>query len=686
MRSRERSGGESEGPRRAGQAWPAELRVQLAQAIVERGESCTALSKLLGIPLNTLQDWAARYRRDGARGLVAALREGRHREAPGPMRRGSEQTRQAVVTARRTHPEHGTRRIRDELERFEGVLVSEQAVRRILHEEGMLQAVSAAPAKQHPEPRVFERAEPNQLWQSDIFTFLLRRHERLYVAAFMDDYSRYLVSLVMAHHQRSSLVMEALARGIAEYGAPREVLTDQGRQYVAWRGQTEFAEELRRQGIQHLKSRPHHPETLGKIERFWKTLWEEFLSRTVFADYADCERRVGLFVQAYNFRRPHQGIGGLVPADRFFRAAPQVREAIERGVASNAMALARQRPVRQPFYLVGRLGEQDLSIALTGSGILVKLGEREQTIPVWREASDEGTHGASAQAQDASAADTEMAPGGEEPGPGGADALLAGAERAVGGDAGDRGDTSGGSVAWDVLPTGDSSAEWDAEGAAAGGAGGWGRPEAAASDRGARIEAGEAGAGETSLGAPAGAVAAAFEGQGGECPAEPNQLDDTWAKSFAELDEGVAEQAFDAEWRGRAVSWERKLAGAEAGRGVEELHATAAAERAGVIAPEGSGGGAVGGADDVGSGPQARAVAQPLPDADAPWSQGARRVAITPFAGSAVGAVAGAHASGGEQPPAPGERTAEETGGDREPGPGAAEGLLGNPSKAGGEE
>jgi len=68
----------------------------------------------------------------------------------------------------------------------------------------------------------------------------------------------------MPHHQKSTLVMEALTRAIAGYGAPREVLTDQGRQYTAWRGQTEFEEELSRQGIHHIKSRPHNPQTLGK--------------------------------------------------------------------------------------------------------------------------------------------------------------------------------------------------------------------------------------------------------------------------------------------------------------------------------------------------------------------------------------------------------------------------------------
>src|SRR6185369_5445724 len=186
-----------------------------------------------------------------------------------------------------------------------------------------------------------------------------------------------LVSHTIAHHQRSELVMEALRRGIASYGAPREILTDQGRQYTAWRGETDFERELRREGIAHVKSRPQHPQTLGKIERFWKTFWTEMLSRTVFADFPDCERRIAHYVHAYNFQRPHQALEGLVPADRFFRAAPQVRAAVERNVADNAMRLALEQPARKPFYLVGRLGDRDLSISAAGGGLDVKMGDEE---------------------------------------------------------------------------------------------------------------------------------------------------------------------------------------------------------------------------------------------------------------------------------------------------------------------
>src|SRR5438093_961840 len=72
----------------------------------------------------------------------------------------------------------------------------------------------------------------------------------------------------MAHHQKEFLVREALEKAIAKYGVPQEILTDNGRQYGVWRGKTRFEEELRRQGIQHVKSRPQHPQTLGKAERY----------------------------------------------------------------------------------------------------------------------------------------------------------------------------------------------------------------------------------------------------------------------------------------------------------------------------------------------------------------------------------------------------------------------------------
>ncbi len=327
---------EGPGTRKGQRGYPVALRLRAAREVVDDDASTMEVSRTLGIGYTTLVEWVRRYREGGAEGLISTPKDGRARRPP----RAEDPRRKAVADLRREHPEWGTRRISDVLRRFEALGVPESEVRRILHEEGLIPETRATtPAREHG-PRRFERAEPNQLWQSDIFTFLLRRHERLYLAGFMDDHSRYLVSYALAHHQRTELVMEALARGIADYGVPREALTDNGRQYTVWRGESAFEQELRRNGIAHSKSRPQHPETLGKIERFWKTLWDEFLSRTVFADFADCERRLRLYIQHYNFQRPHQALEGLVPADRYFRAAPHVRAAIEKSVEENALRMA----------------------------------------------------------------------------------------------------------------------------------------------------------------------------------------------------------------------------------------------------------------------------------------------------------------------------------------------------------
>jgi putative transposase len=661
MPTSKRPGG-SDGSGLSRRTWAPEFRLEVARAVVERRTPQTAVARTFGVPLTTVIDWTRRYRKEGATALLGQSARGGGRAGTKPVHAAATARRAAVTEAKRAHPDDGTRKIRDALARLQSVGVSETTVRRILHEEGLLEERPPTADRHHPERR-FERAEPNQLWQSDIFTFLLRRHERVYVTAFMDDYSRYLVSLVIAHHQRGTLVLEALSRAIADYGVPREILTDQGRQYTAWRGTTDFEGELKRQGIRHIKSRAHHPETLGKIERFWKTLWEELLSRTVFADFDDCQRRINLFVQAYNFRRPHQGIGGLVPADRFFRAAPQVRAAVERGVADNALALSRARPARKPFYLVGRLGESDLSIALTGRGLFVKLGDREQTIPLLAEVEDEHAQSSRGFAEEEpAAADAEVAEGSDGPGPDRAVAVPDGAVGPVGGEAGDGRDRRDGDLARDVLPPGDARAQRDTAGPGSGGGGDGGRqPAEAAGEAGAEGEAPRAGQ------APSGAAAAhdaAGDGSG------ENALDDEWAQSFADLAEAEEEPVGEArpepfdpgpDWRGRALTWERKLAGAEAGDG-EELHGDAGGAAGDGGAVPDRDGGPVGSDERVGGCAQGGAVAQSLPDASAPGLGGDHRGAVAEGSGAAADAHGGAEAAVGNAAAQEGERAAPAAG------------------------
>jgi len=219
------------------------------------------------------------------------------------------------------------------------------------------------------------------MWQSDIFTFTLKRqNRRVHLVIFMDDYSRHIVGYGLHASPSGAMVRETLEAAIANYGAPEEVLTDQGTQYYTWRGKSAFRKLLDKRGIRHVVARPRHPQTLGKAERFWKTLWNECLRAAIFQDLEDARCRIGHFIGWYNFHRPHQGIDGAVPADRFFDAADEVRETLEARVDANALELARHGKPRKAFYLTGRVGDESISLHAEGEHVVLTKedGSREE--------------------------------------------------------------------------------------------------------------------------------------------------------------------------------------------------------------------------------------------------------------------------------------------------------------------
>ena len=133
------------------------------------------------------------------------------------------------------------------------------------------------PTRPH-EPKVnsLRAGQPNQLWQTDLFTFMLKRqNRRVYLVAFLDDHSRFIVGYGLHASQSTALVLEVLRAAIAGFGTPEEVLTDNGTQYVTWRGKSAFSEGCEKRGIKQIVASPHRPQTLGKIERFWGTLWRD---------------------------------------------------------------------------------------------------------------------------------------------------------------------------------------------------------------------------------------------------------------------------------------------------------------------------------------------------------------------------------------------------------------------------
>jgi len=353
--------------------FPYEVRLRAVKLHLEEGLPPEDICAALGVCRETLNDWLKRYRRLGADGL--------HPLSTAPGRRGREQVPAAVkdriVELKQANPGFGIRRISQMLGRLLFLRASPETVRATLASRQLLNPpVPAKPKRAPAPPRFFERSTPNQMWQSDISTFRIAG-KTVYLIGFVDDYSRYVTGLGLYRTQSTENVLELYRRSAADYGPPKEMLTDNGRQYAAWRGKTRFQTELQKSGIHHIRSTPHHPMTLGKIERFWQTVKGEFLERTAFGTFDEGAERLRFWVNWYNHRRPNQGINGLCPADRYFEIRADVRKAMEAGMAENQLELALRGRPQRPFYMVGRLDERSVVMQTRGGKLVMTVSDGE---------------------------------------------------------------------------------------------------------------------------------------------------------------------------------------------------------------------------------------------------------------------------------------------------------------------
>jgi len=341
-------------------AYSPEERRAAIEAYTRSGLSQRSFARMWGIAIKSLSTWLSRYESGGPQALEPRARKPR---SGGFARKLSPSILSEIVRTKHRFPDFGLRRVRDFLSRFHGVKVSAGSVARTLSDAGIEPLPAPKRRRKSRQPRFFERARPGELWQSDITSFVLPRHgTRVYLTVFLDDHSRYIVSWQLALAQRTDLVMDALKEGIARFGKPKEVLTDQGRQYFAWRGKSDFQKLLLREGIEHVVSRAHHPETLGKCERLWETVGREFWERARPQELSEARERLGHFIAHYNHFRPHQGIGGLVPADRFFGAEDALRKTLEAKLSRDELATALSTSPRQSVYVFGQVGDQQVSL------------------------------------------------------------------------------------------------------------------------------------------------------------------------------------------------------------------------------------------------------------------------------------------------------------------------------------
>lgn len=294
------------------------MDIRMAAALAGQIENVAEFCRREQISRETFYKFRRRFRDEGIDGLQDRSR--RPLTCPGQTPVEVEE----VVLRRRKQLleqgcDHGPQSIVWSLQRDGHVAVPSPAtVWRILTRHG---AVVAQPQKRPKSAtKRFCFARPNECWQSDWTQWSLADGSAVAIAGSLDDHSRYLVGLAAGLGAGTGeLVWAVILDGIAECGIPSMSLSDNGFVYTGrLRGfEAAFEVNLHALGVRTINSAPYHPQTCGKIERFWQTLKKWLNARPAPATIAELNDSLTQFRVFYNHHRPHRALRGATPAEAF---------------------------------------------------------------------------------------------------------------------------------------------------------------------------------------------------------------------------------------------------------------------------------------------------------------------------------------------------------------------------------
>lgn len=256
--------------------------------------------------------WIRRYQAGGLRALADQPRTPTH--SPG---RTHPVVEQAVVQLREQHPAWGGRKLRRRLEDLGWqALPAASTITSILRRHGCLDPEQG---RKHKPWQRFEALAPNDLWQMDFKGHFAADRGRCHPLTVLDDHSRFALALRACADHQTLTVREQLTQVLRCYGLPRRMLVDNGSPWGCDQAHpyTPLTLWLIRQGIVVTHSGSYHPQTLGKDERFHRSLKAEVAQYCVGLSLARCQRRFDAWREVYNFHRPHQALDMQVPVRRY---------------------------------------------------------------------------------------------------------------------------------------------------------------------------------------------------------------------------------------------------------------------------------------------------------------------------------------------------------------------------------
>jgi putative transposase len=293
---------------------PASEKLEVIRLVEQSHLPARRTLQMLGITPSTFYRWYDRFRSRGREAL-----EDRPSKPGRVWNRIPDEVRQRIVTMALEQPELSPRELATRFTDTNSYYVSESSVYRLLKLHDLITSPAFIVIKAGDEFKDKTTA-PNQLWQTD-FTYLkVIGWGWYYLSTILDDYSRFIIAWKLCTTMRADDVTDTLELALRASGCdsakvvhkPR-LLTDNGSSYISG----DLAEWLQDCGMVHVRGAPCHPQTQGKIERWHQTLKNRILLENYYLP-GDLEARIAHFVEHYNYRRYHESLQNLTPADVYF--------------------------------------------------------------------------------------------------------------------------------------------------------------------------------------------------------------------------------------------------------------------------------------------------------------------------------------------------------------------------------
>jgi len=262
----------------------------------------------LGMPKSTYYRWLKRQ----SEGRLQDNKGGSW--VPWNRLRPAEETR--ILTRARASPELSARQLALRLVDEEGWYVSESTVFRILKREGLIKPAEVIGFKAGKEYHR-KTKRPNELWATDCAHLKVIDWGWYYLVTVMDDYSRFILAWELKPDMAAGSLIDVVQKAVDVTGmsdVPVEdrtmLLSDNGAGYLS----RQFGDYLRLVGLRHIIASPYHPQTNGKIERYHRSIKGE-LSLLPYEMPGELEKAIAAFIDYYNYRRYHEGLGDVIPCD-----------------------------------------------------------------------------------------------------------------------------------------------------------------------------------------------------------------------------------------------------------------------------------------------------------------------------------------------------------------------------------